>query len=124
MSTYVQIDKNPDKSVGLDYPVRLGNKGYFKRTSTLIQAARVNIESVLLTRKGERVFQPDFGSGIYDFLFDNISDETIENLKSEVEENISTHLPYVQILELNISQDERNLNQYIEIYSSVITRCL
>ena len=100
MSTYVQIDKNPDKSVGLDYPVRLGNKGYFKRTSTLIQAARVNIESVLLTRKGERVFQPDFGSGIYDFLFDNISDE-----------NISTHLPYVQILELNISQDERNLNQ-------------
>ena len=111
MSTYVQIDKNPDKSVGLDYPVRLGNKGYFKRTSTLIQAARVNIESVLLTRKGERVFQPDFGSGIYDFLFDNISDETIENLKIEVEENISTHLPYVQILELNISQDERNLNQ-------------
>ena len=47
MSTYVQIDKNPDKSVGLDYPVRLGNKGYFRRTSTLIQAARVIIESVL-----------------------------------------------------------------------------
>ena len=58
MSTYVQIDKNPDKSVGLDYPVRLGNKGYFKRTSTLIQDER-NLNQLNCILKFTVVSSPD-----------------------------------------------------------------
>ena len=45
-----------------------------------------NIRNLLLTNKGERVGQPEFGCGLLQILFEPMSDSLIDDIKATIEE--------------------------------------
>ena len=64
---------------------------------TLIHLTRKksNLKNLLLTKKGERVLQPNFGSGLQSLLFEPI-DETFETRVADtITESVSQWLPYI-----------------------------
>ena len=67
-----ETDKNPDKFVGLTFPLDLTAFSTFEQSKTLLQQTKSNLRNLLLTTKGERVFQPEFGSDLTRLIFDNI----------------------------------------------------
>ena len=66
------INDDSDAYFGLTFPLRYkaGSTGFFPRAKNVIEQASSNIKNLLLTRKGERVGQPNFGSDLFNVIFD------------------------------------------------------
>ena len=56
---------------GISFPFQDTTDGYFLKTTTTPQEeTKANLIHLLLTRKGSRYFLPDFGTKLYDYLFE------------------------------------------------------
>lgn len=99
------IDLKPNKAVGVMLP--LGGSPIFKSSYTTEQQAISNLKNLLLTTKGERPFQPLFGSDIYSLLFENIQSELDSLLEESLTNDISFWLPYILLngVEVNSEPD-------------------
>ena len=121
MSSVLEKDLNPDIKIGISLPMdQTDGSGFFPGTSTTLSQTGSNIRNLLLTNKGERVGQPEFGCGLLQILFEPLSDTLIDNVTSTIEEALATWLPHVLINKLNVEGDEVEQNQLnIEIEFSL-----
>jgi phage baseplate assembly protein W len=105
------VDLDKDIAVGVMLPYGK-NGGLFKSSYTTEEQAISNLKSLLLTRKGERPFQPDFGSFSYDVLFDQMGENLASELDILIREDIGTWLPYIIIdkLDVDIDYDGNRIN--------------
>jgi phage baseplate assembly protein W len=102
------IDTKRDVAVGILLPFGT-DRGLFKQSYTTEQQAISNLKSLLLTRKGERLFQPEFGTDIYSILFEQMTAATENDLTESLISDIEFWLPYIIIDKLNVSVDnDRN----------------
>lgn len=76
-----------------------GAYGLHKDLEELVQQ---NMKMIILTAPGERIMEPEFGVGIRNFLFQQNTVDTISTIRSRIGQQISTYLPYVEILELSV----------------------
>ena len=111
MASARENDLNPDIRIGLELPFARSRTGLFGLTETTLEQAGHNIKNLLLTAKGERVMQPDFGSDLRALLFEQQDENLNINIKEAIQEAMSTWLPYIDISNVNISQDETKPNQ-------------
>jgi phage baseplate assembly protein W len=111
MASARENDLNPDVRIGLKLPFTRDRAGLFGLTETTLEQAGHNIKNLLLTAKGERVMQPDFGSGLRELLFEQYTEDLTDRIKEEIQEAMSTWLPYIVISSVDIIQDETNPNQ-------------
>jgi phage baseplate assembly protein W len=65
-----------------------------------------SILNIIKTRKGERVFQPDFGSTIYNTLFEPFSSSTRIMLEALIENALEQHEPRIVLNWVNVSTYE------------------
>ena len=121
MSSVLEKDLNPDIKIGISLPMdHTDGSGFIPGTSTTLSQTGSNIRNLLLTIKGERVGQPEFGCGLLQILFEPLSDTLIDNVTSTIEEAVATWLPHVLINKLNVEGDEVEQNQLnIEIEFSL-----
>ena len=113
MANVREIDRDDDIYVGIEFPLDYSQEGFFRKTKTIRQQVKSNIRNLLLTEKGERVFQPNFGSNLKSLLFEQITPTTLENIENNIRESLSTWLPYVNVNNLVAVQDDRNPNQVL-----------
>ena len=113
MANVREIDRDDDIYVGIEFPLDNSQEGFFRRTKTIRQQVKSNIKNLLLTEKGERVFQPNFGSNLKSLLFEQITPESLESVENDIRESLSTWLPYVNVNSLVVVQDDRNRNQVL-----------
>ena len=111
MASARENDLNPDIKIGLELPFARSSRGLFGQTATTLEQAGHNIKNLLLTSKGERVMQPDFGSRLRELLFEQYTEDLTERIREEIGEAMSTWLPYINIAKVDIIQDETNSNQ-------------
>lgn len=55
------------------------------------EAIKESIRNLILTNRGERLFQPYVGCDITQMLFENVEPETIERIKEATQETIETY---------------------------------
>ena len=87
-----QIVKDSDSdfdnhAYGITYPVRTGST-MFESTYNLVDAASSNIRNLLLTKKGERIMQPEFGTGLHQLLFEPMDDEFESKVQKAIIESV------------------------------------
>ena len=111
MSSARENDLNPDVRIGLKLPFTRDRAGLFGQTETTLEQAGYNIKNLLLTSKGERVMQPEFGSDLRDLLFEQYTEDLTDRIKEAIEEAMSTWLPYIVISSVDVIEDETNPNQ-------------
>ena len=89
-----------------------------KRTD--IEAVKRSIRNLLLTDKGERMFQPDLGSNVRNYLFENTSSVTQNSLKESITTTIKNYEKRANLIDVIValSNDEHSYN--IDIYFTVI----
>ena len=74
--------------------------------ATAVKRAMV---AIMNTNFKERLFQPDFGSGIRDLLFEQMNPITEENIKQAVLDSIETHEPRAEVLGVTVEgQEDKN----------------
>jgi len=99
--SYQTLDLQPDVAIGVMLPFGKPN-GLFQLSYTTEQQAISNLKSLLLTRKGERLFQPNFGSDVYSLMFENINSDLSSQLDESLRADIEYWLPYIIIDDINI----------------------
>ena len=57
-----------------------------------------SIKNLVFTQKGEKFFDPDFGSEVSASLFENIDEVTAISIQNDIEYMINTHEPRVEVL--------------------------
>ncbi len=69
-----------------------------------IELAKRDLLNELYTRKGERIMSPEFGSIIWDLLFDPMSVETNELIEQDMQ-RILTKDPRLELRQLSITEN-------------------
>lgn len=91
---------------GITLPVKRGNTGYFEQAFSSFEQAKSNLKNLLLTRKGERIMQPNFGSGLHELLFEQADDQLEQRLEEEITNTVNFWLPYIQISEIEVTMTD------------------
>ena len=99
------IDSEKDTAVGIGLPFS-GLRGLFHLNYTTEDQALANLKNLILTRKGERYMQPQFGWSGWDLLFDQNTPDLIEKLELSFQTDVSYWLPYIIIDNVKIDQIE------------------
>ena len=94
--------------------------GPYQLNKTLKETFRQNLRMLLLTMPGERIMVPEFGVGIYGFLFDGINDDTFSLISQTIKEHVDFYMPSVNLEEINfLTSDEDSTLQINEVRISV-----
>jgi len=81
--------------LGIKLPMNGGDRGFFNMSSTTEEQAVSNYINLLLTKKGERYMQPEFGIGIQFYLFEPNTDAIRLQLEDEIYRQCAFWLPYI-----------------------------
>ena len=100
-----------DIALGVALPFGPGLSN-FKLNYTTLDQAKTNIINLLLTHKGERFMQPDFGTNLRRYLFQPNNNQIQGELKTEIMDAISFWLPYVKVQTMTVDNSIENIDQY------------
>jgi phage baseplate assembly protein W len=101
---------------GVNFPFTDSIKGdYISLSQNPDQEIRSNLLHLLLTRKGSRYYLPDFGSRLYEFIFEPFDGVTFEAVKDDIRDSVSKYIPNlvindVIVLPYNEYESEGSLN--------------
>ena len=103
-------------SYGIDFPFSDSLEGKFlKMTPTPEREIRANLIHLLLTRKGSRYFLPDFGTRLYQYIFDQNDAVTYGLIESEIRDSVKKYIPNLDITSINITSAEDDPIQFISL---------
>ena len=112
------FDINKNQTIGLAFP--LINAGDFTRTTKFSDQIKANIINVLLTDRGERPMQPNFGVGLKNLLFENI--ENADEIKPEIESQLEIYVPDIELLDIESEfLEDNHLLRITLVYRLLIT---
>ena len=107
----LEKDLNPDVFIGISLPLDYGSQGFFNKTRTTLQQTRSNIRKLLLTMKGERLGNPTFGSELMKVIFEPDDGSIAEKVEEAIRAALTEWLPYVKVVDIVTTSDERNPNK-------------
>jgi len=84
------------------------------------QAVRDSIKNLIMTDRGERLFQPDIGCNIRGSLFENIDQNTILILKENIKSTLSTYEPRCDVKDVIVNGNVDRNEISVQIIFSVI----
>jgi phage baseplate assembly protein W len=95
-------DLQPDVAIGIQLPMVSRNGRLFDQSySTNVQALS-NLHNLLLTNKGERIHQPEFGTDLLSHIFEQNEVDLQDKIGNSIESAIRFWLPYITIAEMKI----------------------
>ena len=104
-------DLNEDVYIGIELPLKHNiEKGFFSRTKTALEQTRSNIKNLLMTRKGERLGNPTFGSDLFAVLFEQEGDDIESKVEEAIHSAMSVWLPFVIINNIETKFSTTNKN--------------
>ena len=108
------------RPIGLNLPIQRGRNGYFDVTYDTVSQVKANIINLLKTKRGERRFQPLFGSGLQEQLFEQITDATPSIIQQIITNDINNWIPNVTVDKVIFSLEGYDNNQLKDNYTIYI----
>ena len=89
-----------------------------KDKASIVQA----ITALLLTRKGERPFQPQLGCGIQNVLFEPLDYGSAGIIRSEIKDVLNRYEPRITIDSIRCTPDDLNNGYEVEMSYTIVGR--
>jgi phage baseplate assembly protein W len=99
------------QGIGITLPLQLGNTGYFEQSTDILTQIKSNFINLILTRRGERVHQPEFGCRIHEYLFEQLTPENIEGARLSVLDAVERWLPFLELIQFELGAAPEDLDQ-------------
>ena len=99
-------------AIGITLPIQRGNGGYFAQSYQTSEQVKSNIKNLILTRKGERLMHPNFGTDLYNTLFNQNTDDLESEIERSIDRAIQEWMPYISIDEILVDQTNTNRDTY------------
>ena len=104
--------------VAIGVPIPFNSPQVFTQTYTTSEQVKSNLINFILTAKGERPLNPEFGTTIRQYLFENINNNTLRSLEDTLREELTLNFPSVTItsIKFNPQYDTNAINIVINYY--------
>jgi phage baseplate assembly protein W len=103
--------ENDYKVLGIGINTSSNSNGIFAVNYTTLSQAKSNLQNLILTKKGERLQNPNFGCDIHNLLFEQINEETIgTKIESSILDAVETWLPYLNIEQIVFDYDDNDID--------------
>jgi len=107
------LTDNSYKSLGIGINRRSDSNGIFATNYTTIKQTRDNLINLIMTRKGERVMQADFGCDIHRIIFEPIYGEDIKDrIIDSIEDAVAMWMPFVSIDNVDFPFDDTDIDNH------------
>ena len=105
-------------------PLTRDSENGYALNKTLKSVARQNLKMLILTAPGERIMIPDFGIGLRNYLFENITDEVLYLIRNNIIEQAKEYMPYITINSVDFHQEESRDSTGLSLEPSVASNYL
>ena len=103
--------ENDYKVLGIGINTSSNSNGIFAVNYTTLSQAKSNLQNLILTKKGERLQNPNFGCDIHNLLFEQINEETIgTKIESSILDAVGTWLPYLNIEQIVFDYNDNDID--------------
>jgi hypothetical protein len=109
------LDLQKNIAIGVSLPFNGPNGKPFNSTYSTKDQIKSNLINLILTNKGERVFNPEFGADLKRVLFEGITLTTNDTIQRLIASSISIFQPDVILNEVVILPDTDNNSLSITI---------
>jgi phage baseplate assembly protein W len=88
---------------GINFPFRDSLNGYYLDLSEdKDEEIRTNLIHLILTRKGSRYFLPDFGTRLYEYIFEPLDGPTFSEIETEIRDSVEKYIPGIKITNISV----------------------
>jgi phage baseplate assembly protein W len=95
--------------------------GYFNQSFDVVDQVKSNLYLLLNTRKGERRFNLEFGSSLWDVLFNFNNEELQTIIESAIKKDVNQWLPFVNIKSVAVGNTDAEKDGYYVKISVIFT---
>jgi phage baseplate assembly protein W len=106
------LDLQGNIAIGISLPF----SGPFNSTYSTKDQIKSNLINLLLTNKGERLFNPDFGANLKTTIFEGVVEDTAELIKELITYNVSLFMPEITITNINTTKSEEDNTILVAVY--------
>jgi phage baseplate assembly protein W len=103
------LDLQGNIAIGVSLPFN-GPSGPFNSTYSTKDQVKSNLINLLLTNKGERVMNPEFGCDLGTALFEGINENLVEVIQNLINSNVAIFVPEVQITDILVDVNNPDNN--------------
>ncbi len=105
------LDLNKDVGIGVGLPMGGDKFGKFNLLYNTKDQILASLKNLILTMKGERIMEPEFGTNIYRLLFENIREDIIEKrVRQDIISSCKRWLPVLTIDYVGAKVQEHTLS--------------
>ena len=91
------------RTYGINFPFRDSVKGdYLELTEYQFQEVRADLIHLLLTRKGSRYYLPDFGTRLYEYIFEPFDGLTFSAIEADIRDSVTKYMPNLILNKITI----------------------
>ncbi len=108
---------NNNKTISIKFPFKDDtiNGKLFAMNTTTVDDIRSSLYFFLNTKKGERGYDPDFGTRLHEFIFEKNDGVTANAIKVSLKEDVEKYFRNLKIQDILIDQSEETNKLTINI---------
>ena len=84
------------------------------------ESVKQSLKNLILTSLGERIFQPNIGSGVNNLLFENSTRPTLNSIEFNIQNTIKYNEPRVNIIDVKAKETTNPNAVQVDIVFSMI----
>ena len=105
------LAENNYKSLGIGFGRKSNSNGIFAVNYTTLTQAKDNLVNLILTKKGEREMQPEFGCDIHNLIFEQIVEESVAtDIENSILDAVNIWLPYINVDNIIFDYDDNDID--------------
>ena len=103
------------QSYNIKYPLQdnVETNTYFKMSTVTKDAFSSDLLLLLLTQKGERYYEPDYGTDLLKYIFEPNDNLTAADVEQEIKRIVSLYIPALKINQITFNWKTDDNNQPI-----------
>ena len=108
---------NNNRTISINFPFKddLTDGKLLKMNTTTVNDIRSSLYFFISTKRGERWYDPEFGTKLYEFLFEKNDQITASQIRDSLKTDIEKYFNNVTIKDITIDQSEETNKLTINI---------
>lgn len=119
--TYRVDPRDLQKNIAIGVSLPFNKTSAFKSTYSTKEQIKYNLINLLLTNKGERIENPEFGADIKRELFEQIDENTFDTIREKITDSVAIFIPEITLTNIVMTPltDQNTININIEYYINI-----
>jgi phage baseplate assembly protein W len=93
--------------INIEFPFQDSNDGFFLNMNSIdSKAIRSDLMHLILTRKGERLYNPEFGTDLLRFIFEPNDAATYSDIKLDIQTTVKRFIPNLSVDDITVEASE------------------